>query len=57
MNKEIALFVALDMTVIFGEPEQWVWIYEEGVKKKIKPREVLQAAYQSHKSRLDAKEH
>lgn len=51
MNREIALFVALDMTVIFGETDQWIWIYEKGVKMGIKPRESVKEIYQSHKEK------
>lgn len=45
-DKEITLYKALDYVDYVGEDETWKWVYEYGVKKKIKPRKSLTEEYE-----------
>lgn len=43
---EVTLYCALDRMAWMGDDEMWLWVYDYGVKRKIKPREQLQREYQ-----------
>ena len=45
-TREIVLYCALDMARMMDSREDWLYIYEYGLKKKIKPREELREQYE-----------
>ncbi len=45
-TREIVLYCALDMARMMDFREDWLYIYEYGLKKKIKPREELREQYE-----------
>lgn len=51
-DKEITLYHALDIMDWMEENEQWLYIYEYGIKKKIHPREELASEYNQRKESL-----
>lgn len=48
-TKEIALYRALDYVDDIGDDSQWIWVYEYGIKAKIKPREQLVEEYEERR--------
>lgn len=54
-NKEITLYRALRLMEWMDEDELWIKVYEYGLKKKIKPRDRLQAVYKERKKSVDGR--
>ncbi len=50
-DKEITLYKILDTIRQFGDEKLWIRVYEDGLKKNIKPRNSLQELYQELKSK------
>lgn len=49
-DRECMLYMALDYTNYVGDDRVWMWVYEYGVKKGIKPRERLVKEYEEMKA-------
>lgn len=49
---EIVLYKALDYVDYVGDDKLWMWVYEYGVKRKIKPRESLVREYERLKAEI-----
>lgn len=48
-EREVTLYVALEVVDAFGDDALWCQVYEEAVKAGISPREELQEGYESRK--------
>lgn len=48
-DKEVTLFRILDTVELFGDEKVWTWVYEDGLKRRVMPRESLQKKYQNLK--------
>lgn len=53
-TSEIVLYCALDFTDYVGDDQDWIRVYEYGLKKKIKPREELVKEYEERKKEADS---
>lgn len=49
-DKEITLYRVLSIIDLMREDKLWLEVYEDGIKKKIKPRDSLRASYEERKS-------
>lgn len=48
-DKEVILYKILDTIGAFGDEKLWISVYEDGLKKNIKPRDSLEKRYQKMK--------
>ena len=52
VRKEITLYKILDTIRVYGDEKLWVSVYENGIKKNIKPRNSLEVQYQEMKDKI-----
>lgn len=51
LNREVALYCALERMRCLDDNENWIKVYEYGIKQKIVPRDFLQKEYEERKKR------
>lgn len=50
-NKEVTLYKLLNIIKMYGDDKLWISVYENGLSKKIEPRNALKEQYQEKKSK------